>query len=675
MADDVSKRCSPEEEVIADILFALPRGPRPVLLRRRGEINRTGGDSTRDGDSAEKSRTGRGHEIRGRAGGVEAEAARGGYSREDLATKGGSVGSRDGGGEAFQSKREGALRYRCTIEDLSTSKGPGGGGGYDYELVGRGGVAAAERDTRCRYSVQDLSTVGKSGGMYDGGNGPGFKEGAQETVDCVQGFKTHPELGLPANDSGTDTETVDVSVSEELIRLQTTISKPKTNTATDDSADDSAAEIEAFDVSEELIRFQTVVSKPWDAIWREAPLVFCDSFLCPTGDRSGLSQSELKDAVASILLNHKGVVSYFRIDSSRSLNLQTLETWFNILSEKKVKEMVLFNCSGPQKLIEFPMDSLDGSQVEVLRICFFRIPEVYAFDLSKLHLLDFSYCKFDTEHLLHFVEACPNIRELHLGYYDGNVRIRSDKLEIFQVWCSTMKSVNIEHAPELRKLTIAASPGKYSSSLSVRVINSLYLEHITCNISNQWITINGSNIQTDDKVLLNVRKLYIGLSMSKRRQREQLSNILNCLTHLEDLSIWRMDTVANNEDYDAALEDWSPKLRVKTCLKSLQICKMEGYQGGKLESDFASAVVVRANRLKRLIIESDKEDVFKKAVGILQKVKWTSPDVSVERRLNPLTTEASQEKLPLEAKLIRQVANDVFNSKFGWNAGTRRLGA
>jgi hypothetical protein len=39
------------------------------------------------------------------------------------------------------------------------------------------------------------------------------------------------------------------------------------------------------------------------------------------------------------------------------------------------------------------------------------------------------------------------------------------------------------------------------------------------------------------------------------------------------------------------------------------------------------------------------------------------------------TTEASQEKLPLEAKLIRQVANDVFNSKFGWNAGTRRLGA
>lgn len=496
MADDVSKRCSPEEEVIADILFALPRGPRPVLLRRRGEINRTGGDSTRDGDSAEKSRTGRGHEIRGRAGDVEAEAARGGYSREDLATKGGSVGSRDGGGEAFQSKREGALRYRCTIEDLSTSKGPGGGGGYDYELVGRGGVAAAERDTRCRYSVQDLSTVGKSGGMYDGGNGPGFKEGAQETVDCVQGFKTHPELGLPANDSGTDTETVDVSVSEELIRLQTTISKPKTNTATDDSADDSAAEIEAFDVSEELIRFQTVVSKPWDAIWREAPLVFCDSFLCPTGDRSGLSQSELKDAVASILLNHKGVVSYFRIDSSRSLNLQTLETWFNILSEKKVKEMVLFNCSGPQKLIEFPMDSLDGSQVEVLRICFFRIPEVYAFDLSKLHLLDFSYCKFDTEHLLHFVEACPNIRELHLGYYDGNVRIRSDKLEIFQVWCSTMKSVNIEHAPELRKLTIAASPGKYSSSLSVRVINSLYLEHITCNISNQWITINGSNIQT-----------------------------------------------------------------------------------------------------------------------------------------------------------------------------------
>ncbi len=105
-----------------------------------------------------------------------------------------------------------------------------------------------------------------------------------------------------------------------------------------------------------------------------------------------------------------------------------------------------------------------------------------------------------------------------------------------------------------------------------------------------------------------------------------------------DPILQRMDTVANNEDYDAALEDWSPKLRVKTCLKSLQICKMEGYQGGKLESDFASAVLVRANRLKRLIIESDKEDVFKKAVGILQKVKWTSPDVSVERRLNPLVS-------------------------------------
>jgi hypothetical protein len=77
-----------------------------------------------------------------------------------------------------------------------------------------------------------------------------------------------------------------------------------------------------------------------------------------------------------------------------------------------------------------------------------------------------------------------------------------------------------------------------------------------------------------------------------------------------DPILQRMDTVANNEDYDAALEDWSPKLRVKTCLKSLQICKMEGYQGGKLESDFASAVLV----------------------------KWTSPDVSVERRLNPLVS-------------------------------------
>jgi hypothetical protein len=214
------------------------------------------------------------------------------------------------------------------------------------------------------------------------------------------------------------------------------------------------------------------------------------------------SRSILHDRYASsvdefilLLSSAMGNLHSVRLDSLRWETLQ-LERLFTLLDGRKLKEVLAVNLAWPVNLIEFPIDSLERSSVKILRLCFFRIPEPFAYQLAKtIAVLDISCCSIDTQHLYEFLTMCTQLKQVHIGFHQSAVKIRSESIELIQIWMSSIDGIDIEHAPSLKSLTASASPKQDHKMLRVQVRNSPALEAITCNISNQSIVTNGIDIR------------------------------------------------------------------------------------------------------------------------------------------------------------------------------------
>ncbi|CAM0950452.1 unnamed protein product [Alopecurus aequalis] len=343
------------------------------------------------------------------------------------------------------------------------------------------------------------------------------------------------------------------------------------------------------------------------------------------------------DEFTSLLASNIDCVSYVLLDSLL-WDTQDLQKLFSLLDRKDLNEPVVVNLSWPKKLVEFPIEKLEGSKVEIMRICFFRIPEPFFSRLAEnLVVFDISHCTVDTQHFYEFIIMCTKLKELHIGFHRSNVKLRSESINVIQIWMSNMDLVDIEHAPALNNLVTSASPKEARKLLRVQVRHSPALKAIICNIANQVIVINGVDIRMENKIPCScLREMHVGVQFTVAMQRRYLLCSLKCLTQLERLIIWRMDELSPTEDSLSALEDWSQQLGVTPCLQNLRMFTLEGYKGGELEDSLACAVLEHSSSVQYLTLEFDinlQRDLLRKVKKKICMVNQKFPhQVSIQIR-------------------------------------------
>ncbi|KAM0845452.1 hypothetical protein ACQ4PT_056357 [Festuca glaucescens] len=274
--------------------------------------------------------------------------------------------------------------------------------------------------------------------------------------------------------------------------------------------------------------------------------------------------------ISEALLNAKGPISLLRLDTIL-FDSEQLESLLKLLVANKVEEVILVNRTWPQQSIEFPINSIDNTGIVRLRICFFKISEICASGFENLLLLDIAHCLIKSDDLKNLVLKCKRLRELHLGYYHEDLYLRSPTLEILQIWYSEMNIIEIQHAPELRKITVSAVPKSTQKLLLVRIDNSPDLQTIVGNISNQAISFRCHDMRR------------------------------------------RMDDVPSTEADNALVDDWSEEISVCEVVNHLHYLKIEGFKGGEYELSIASGFLKYSSSLRHLVIVSDKEDSLQRA--------------------------------------------------------------
>ncbi|KAL5676882.1 hypothetical protein ACJX0J_013013, partial [Zea mays] len=116
---------------------------------------------------------------------------------------------------------------------------------------------------------------------------------------------------------------------------------------------------------------------PRDTAWESAPLVLHDERLITV--RVGWPPHEpeqprdLVEAVTRILGHHPGPVSSFRLHSSLSPDVDTLGCWMDLLSEKGVAELIIFNLYQDVSTAQLPLQRLKTDILGTMVIGFFNI--------------------------------------------------------------------------------------------------------------------------------------------------------------------------------------------------------------------------------------------------------------------------------------------------------------
>ncbi|XP_051185261.1 uncharacterized protein [Lolium perenne] len=316
--------------------------------------------------------------------------------------------------------------------------------------------------------------------------------------------------------------------------------------------------------------------------------------------------------ISEALLNAKGPISLLRLDTI-VFDSEQLESLFKLLVASKVEEVILVNRTWPQKSLEFPINSTDNTGILRLRICFFKISEIFASEFDNLLLLDIAHCLIKSEDLKNLVLKCKRLRELHLGYYHEDLYLRSQTLVILQIWYSEINVIEIEHAPELKKITVSAVPKRSQKLLLVRIDNSPDLQTMVGNISNQAISFKCHDIRRGTSLMPNLKNLYIGVCLSMVNERKYLLNVFKCFNRLKKLTLWRMDDVPSTEADNALVDDWSEEIKACEVVNHLHYLKMEGFKGGEYELSIASGFLKYSSSLRHLLIVSDKEDSLQRA--------------------------------------------------------------
>lgn len=236
-----------------------------------------------------------------------------------------------------------------------------------------------------------------------------------------------------------------------------------------------------FTVGAELARYGFVRSDPWRAIWRQQALILHDADIVRAVGNGG--QVDVTQAITSALQNHPGPVKHFRVDSSQiPKGREQLEEWLALLRHKGVEEIVLVNSRWPCDMIEFPINDLNCESISQLRLCFFRISDIVLTYVENLTTIDFCFCSISAQDLSALIDQSKNLKELSIGYYDGDViRITSKSLEILLIWQSTIKRIAVKTASKLRRVLLSARPKKYD--IGVWINSAPVLTDLCINLS------------------------------------------------------------------------------------------------------------------------------------------------------------------------------------------------
>jgi hypothetical protein len=153
---------------------------------------------------------------------------------------------------------------------------------------------------------------------------------------------------------------------------------------------------------------------PRDTAWESAPLVLHDERLITV--RVGWPPHEpeqprdLVEAVTRILGHHPGPVSSFRLHSSLSPDVDTLGCWMDLLSEKGVAELIIFNLYQDVSTAQLPLQRLKTDILGTMVIGFFNIVPPVLTDnnhwcdgIRNLGTLTLIGCKFSVDDL---IRAC-----------------------------------------------------------------------------------------------------------------------------------------------------------------------------------------------------------------------------------------------------------------------------
>ncbi|TVU27025.1 hypothetical protein EJB05_29603, partial [Eragrostis curvula] len=395
----------------------------------------------------------------------------------------------------------------------------------------------------------------------------------------------------------------------------------------------STKPVVTFDVGLELARFGYVRSDPWKAIWEQQPLILHDADIVRAAKGIGCQVDVLK-TITSVLQQHPGPVRYFRVDSCQIIKgRDQLEEWCDLLKKKQVEEVVVVNSRWPNDILDFPINDLNCESLRQLRLCFFRVSDIVIPYVDNLTTIDLCCCTISTLDLYALVDQCKSLKELDIGYYEGDIiRIDSKSLEILLVWQSTVKMISVKSALKLRRVLLAARPKK--TDVGVWIDGARVLTDVWLNLSTQSITINNISFNKDSSPLPSLKRLVLNIPLLIKKERKTLLNLLKSCTKLKELTLWRNDGVSDQETFDAIYDDWPEKFKNLSCLKlHLQVFNMKDFRGGESEIAIASAVLEHAFCLKQLNLEADvnssDETVFDRSKRDLQMTVQASPSAVV----------------------------------------------
>ncbi|TVU27017.1 hypothetical protein EJB05_29595, partial [Eragrostis curvula] len=393
-----------------------------------------------------------------------------------------------------------------------------------------------------------------------------------------------------------------------------------------------------FDVGLELARFGSVTSDPWKAIWEQQPLILHDADIVRAAKGIGCQVDVLK-TITSVLQHHPGPVRYFRVDTCQIINgRDQLEEWCDLLKKKQVEEVVIVNSRWPKDILDFPINDLNCESLRQLRLCFFRVSDIVIPYVENLTAIDLCCCTISTLDLYALVDQCKRLKELDIGYYEGDViRIDSKSLEILLVWQSTVKIISVNSALKLRRVLLAARPKK--TDVGIWIDGARVLTDVWLNLSTQSITINNISFNKENSTLPSLKRLVLNLSLLVQRERKTMLNILKSCTTLQELTLWvgitlRNDTKSDDEFLHAFSDDWPSEFKNLSCLKlHLEVLNMKDFRGGESEIAIACAVLEHACCLKELNLEAEvncsDDAVFHDAKLNLQVIVQASPSALV----------------------------------------------
>uniref|UniRef100_A0A0E0MJJ8 FBD domain-containing protein n=1 Tax=Oryza punctata TaxID=4537 RepID=A0A0E0MJJ8_ORYPU len=495
---------------------------------------------------------------------------------------------------------------------------------------GRGHDLCDYRESRAEKTGQGLRTAGEGECSRDDASGRGDGRGPQGAAARGGSGFTGAHHFQPGSSSNSDGSIGEYSVSG-------------------NGADDSGNSQGEHDCSRDLYLAGRPVPESWRRIWEASPLVLHDRVLLQAKEDLGIFSGDgapnLTSVITSVLVNHPGPVSCFRIDSSTwSHGTDQLSHWMKILSRKGASEFVLINLACPTDL-EFPLDELQCSILKILRLGFLRMPELNMFSFyhtPSLRVLQFISCKFSEHGLYAAIESCKTLVELQIGFSDENMRIRSDSLELIQIWQSSGSRLVIEDSPKLKVLVPGFRPsqGLRRATVSINGTPSLKeILHIALPL--QTVIIDNVTLSEASLTFPCLRTLRVGIRMSDTKGRSRIRSVLEALPALSSLTLWRMDEISLDEGVDAFLDFSLDDLGAVTCVKTkLEFLEIDDFRGGAGEVYIAQSILRDASCLKKLVLRRHVNSTTESTNKAITKIKsspkaCSSCDVKSKRSGHP----------------------------------------